>query len=323
MDSFTDFAFNEEYKRLIAVGDKLAEVEALIDWKKFRPILESKKFRPILESMYTNRSASGGRPEADVIVMLKMLILQQWHGLSDQEIEKQCIDRISFRHFLKFPEYIPDSTTVWLFRKRIIDTNKEKEVWRELQRQLDSLGLKIKKGMIQDATFIHSDPGHAGADKPRGSEAKTRRNKDGTWAKKSGKSHFGYKLHTIIDTDYQLIRRFETTTATVHDNKVDLSRENEVVYRDKGYFGSKCCGYDATMQRAVRGRPLGIREILRNSRISAIRVTGERVYAVTKGVFKSGTTLVTTVKRVNLKMLFTAFGFNLYQLSTLRSKGVI
>ena len=79
MDSFTDFAFNEEYKRLIAVGDKLAEVEALIDWKKFRLILES---------MYTNRSASGGRPEADVIVMLKMLILQQWHGLSDQEIEK-------------------------------------------------------------------------------------------------------------------------------------------------------------------------------------------------------------------------------------------
>ncbi|ADI74109.1 transposase IS4 family protein [Methanohalobium evestigatum Z-7303] len=304
MDTFTDFALNEEYKRLIAVGDKLAEVEALIDWKKFRPILES---------MYTNRSASGGRPEADVIVMLKMLILQQWHGLSDQEIEKQCIDRISFRHFLKFPEYIPDSTTVWLFRKRIIDTNKEKEVWRELQRQLDSLGLKIKKGMIQDATFIHSDPGHAGADKPRGNEAKTRRSKDGTWAKKSGKSHFGYKLHTIIDTDYQLIRRFETTTATVHDNKVDLSREDEVVYRDKGYFGTNPQGYDATMQR----------EILRNSRISAIRVTGERVYAVTKGVFKAGTTLVTTMKRVNLKMLFTAFGFNLYQLSTLRSKGVI
>ncbi len=26
--------------------------------------------------------------------------------------------------------------------------------------------------MIQDATFIHSDPGHAKADKPRGDEAK-------------------------------------------------------------------------------------------------------------------------------------------------------
>jgi IS5 family transposase len=37
------------------------------------------------------------------------------------------------------------------------------------------LGLKIKKGMIQIATFIHSDPGHAKADKPRENEAKTRR----------------------------------------------------------------------------------------------------------------------------------------------------
>ncbi len=29
------------------------------------------------------------------------------------------------------------------------------------------LGLKIKKGMILDATFIHSDHAHAKADKPR------------------------------------------------------------------------------------------------------------------------------------------------------------
>jgi len=32
--------------------------------------------------------------------------------------------------------------------------------------------------MIQDATFIHSDPGHAKADKPRENEAKTMRNRD-------------------------------------------------------------------------------------------------------------------------------------------------
>jgi hypothetical protein len=34
--------------------------------------------------------------------------------------------------------------------------------------------LKIKEGLIQDATFIHSDPGHAKADKPRENEAKKR-----------------------------------------------------------------------------------------------------------------------------------------------------
>jgi IS5 family transposase len=49
-----------------------------------------------------------------------------------------------------------------------------------LQGQLDAKGLKVKKGVIQDATFITSDPGHAKADKPCGDEAKTRRSKDGT-----------------------------------------------------------------------------------------------------------------------------------------------
>jgi len=39
-------ALNEKYKRLQSVGDKLAEIESLIDWKPFRPILES---------MYNNR----------------------------------------------------------------------------------------------------------------------------------------------------------------------------------------------------------------------------------------------------------------------------
>ncbi|AFV23527.1 transposase [Methanolobus psychrophilus R15] len=314
MDDLTDFALNEEYKRLQSVGDKLAEIESLIDWKPFRPILES---------MYKNRTASGGRPEADVIVMFKMLVLQQWHGLSDAELERQCIDRISFRKFLGFPEYVPDSTTVWSFRKRISDNGKEKEIWDEMQKQLNALGLKIKKGMIQDATFIHSNPGHAKADEPRGKDAKTARSKDGTWAKKGGKSHFGYKLHTIIDKEYELIRRFETTTASVHDSQVDLSEVGEVVYRDKGYFGAVAKGFAATMQRAVRGHPLGINDVLRNERISVQRVPCERVYAVAKEVFKAGKVLVTNVERVNVKMLITAFSFNLHQLRTLKRKGTI
>ena len=52
---------------------------------------------------------------------------------------------------------------------------------------------------------------------------------------KNGKSHYGYKLHTIMDTDYDLIRRIDTTTANVHDSQVDLSEEGEVVYRDRGH----------------------------------------------------------------------------------------
>ncbi len=110
------FALKEEYKRLESVGDKLAEIDSLIDWKTFRIILES---------MYISKTVSEGRPETDVIVMFKMLVLQQWQELSDFELEKQCIDRISFRKLLVFLEYVPYSTTVWLFRERISENFKE------------------------------------------------------------------------------------------------------------------------------------------------------------------------------------------------------
>ncbi|AKB80757.1 Mobile element protein [Methanosarcina barkeri 3] len=36
MKNITDFALKEEYKRLEYVGDKLAEIDSLIDWKPFR-----------------------------------------------------------------------------------------------------------------------------------------------------------------------------------------------------------------------------------------------------------------------------------------------
>lgn len=191
-----------------------------------------------------------------------------------------------------------------------------------MQRQLDQKGLKVKKGVIQDATFITSDPGHASADKPRVNEAKTRRNKDGTWVKKNSKSHFGFKLQSKIDIDNGLIREIEVTTASVHDSQVDLSEPGEVSYRDKGYFGAPCKGFDATMKRSVRGHPIGIKDVMRNNRISKKRSPGERQYAVIKNIFKSGHTKVTTVGRVAVKMTFASIGYNVFQLLTLKKQGV-
>jgi IS5 family transposase len=314
MSSFIDFAFQEEYERVKRLGDRLSEIDKLINWEAFRPIVKD---------MYDNKSEKGGRPNIDEIVMIKTLVLQEWHGLSDPELERQIADRISFRKFLVFPETIPDFTTVWAFRERLNKKGKDKDIWKELQRQLDSKGLKVKKGVIQDATFITADPGHARADKPRGDEAKTRRSKDGTWTKKNSISYFGYKLHTKSDADFGLIRDIETTTASVHDSQIDLSKPGEVAYRDKGYFGAASKGYNATMKRSVRGHPIGIWDILRNKRISKKRAPGERPYAVIKNVFKSAHTLVTTVARVGVKMVFASVGFNLYQLMTLRKQGIV
>jgi IS5 family transposase len=314
MRNFVDFGLNEAYKRVAQLGDKLAEIESLLDWEAFRPIVAE---------LYNNKSERGGRPNIDEVLMIKLLVLQQWHGLSDPELEKQVADRLSFRKFLGFPQRIPDFTTVWRFRDRLAETGRDRAIWAELQRQLDARGLRVRKGVVQDATFITADPGHAKADTPRGDEAKTRRSADGTWAKKGTKSYFGYKVHSKVDTDFGLIRELETTTAAVHDSQVDLSDEGEVVYRDKGYQGTKCMGYSATMKRGARGHPNGIRDTLRNIRISKKRAPGERHYAVIKSVFNAGHVLVTTVERVKVKMIFTCLSFNLYQLCTLKRQGAV
>jgi transposase, IS5 family len=308
MSSFKAYIFREAYKETQKNGDKLAEIEKLVNWKAFTPIIQP---------MYTNQSPSGGRPNTDPVLMVKLLVLQAWYGLSDPELERQAGNRIDFMHFLGFPEKAPDYSTVWRFRERLAETGRDKLVWEELQRQLDAKGLKVRKGVVQDASFITSDPGHARTEEPRGEEAKTRRSRDGAWVKKGTKSVFGYKLHMKMDMDHGLIRELETTPANVHDSRVDLSRRGEVVYKDKGYFGVKSRGWDATMKRASRGHPLSIWDKLRNMRISRKRCPGERPFAVIKRVFGSGHVLVTTLDRVRVKLVFACLGFNLFQLGRL------
>jgi IS5 family transposase len=75
-------------------------------------------------------------------------------------------ERISFMAFLGFPDPIPDSRTVWLFKERMAKTGKDEMVWAEHQRQLYGMGLRVRRGTIQDATFIEAD--HGSSKKPRG-----------------------------------------------------------------------------------------------------------------------------------------------------------
>jgi transposase, IS5 family len=271
MNSLTMWAIRELSAK--QAQSRLQKISSSIDWV---PI------RHELDKMYDNKSERGGRPNCDAILMFKILILQQWYGLSDLEVERQMADRISFMSFLGFPDPFPDSRTIWLFRERMTRTGKDKAVWAELQRQLDAMGLKVKHGTIQDATFIEADPGSS--KKPRGEEAKARRSRDGTWAKKGEETHFGYKLHQKTDMDYCLIREIETTTASLHDSQVDLSIEGEVVLRDKGYFGVKAKGIDFTMKRRTTEKPLADLDKERNRLISSLRSPGERPHAVIKRV---------------------------------------
>jgi transposase, IS5 family len=121
---------------------RLSQISDLIDWF---PI------RQILDEMYDNKSEKGGRPNCDVILMFKIMILQQWYGLNDLEVERQMSDRISFMSFLGFPNPFPDSRTVWLFRERMANTGKEEVVWAELQKQLDAKGLRVSLTSVSES----------------------------------------------------------------------------------------------------------------------------------------------------------------------------
>ena len=312
MNSLKSFGLEIAYNDLVAnVTDPLSKIADVIDWDKFRDILETS---------YSNKNGKGGRPNFDVIVMLKILVLEEWYSLSDYAAEREIHDRLSFIHFLGNPESLPDAHTIWDFRERLVKHNLIDAIWTELQRQINAAGFTVKKGIMQDASFIEADPGHKPASYPREEQAKTRRSRDGTWAKKGNKSHFGYKMHTQEDVDSQIIRKVVTTTASVHDSQVDLSEEGKVIYRDRGYQGAKCKGYNGTMKRGARNHPITIKDILRNRRISKKRSLVERPYAVMKRIFKGGRVLVTTVERVSIKNMILCFCYNLMQLNTLREK---
>ena len=136
---YYEFIYNWMLKGLHAKQERsrLSQIPNMIDWAPFRQILEE---------MYDNKSEKGGRPNYDVILMFKILILQKWQCLSDLGIERQMADRISFMAFLDYPDPLPDSRTIWLFKQRIAESGKDGLIWSELQRQLVAMGLQVKCG---------------------------------------------------------------------------------------------------------------------------------------------------------------------------------
>ena len=325
--SFNQFILREQYQKVQGLGDRLDLMKRQIDWEAFRPIVAN---------VYRDNEQVGGRPHTDEVIIVRALLLQSWYGLSDEQLEYQCNDRLSFRAFLGFPESVPDFSTVWLARERLKEAGKDTAIWTELQRQLDEKGFTIAKGVIQDATFVEAERGRARQTREKKAEEdgkeiiytdkqRAHMDKDGTHTAKHGQVHYGYKMHLKSDVKHGLIRDIETTTAKDHDGKTNLvDKEDGKAYRDRGYcfFPLPEGVKDMTMQRAVRGRPLTEKEEERNRRISKIRSPGERPFAVMKEVFHDGVTYVTTLARVHLKNIFVCFAYNLYQLVTLERKRI-
>jgi len=261
--------------------------------------------------LFPTRTSNLGRPSYDKILMIKCLFLQSWYSISDEELEFQINDRLSFQQFLDFPESIPDYSTIWRFREELAEDDILDHLWDELKRQMSSNNIVIKSGQIQDASFIQADPGKKNSGMSnRGRKAKTSRSKDGSWTKKGKKSFFGFKSHIKIDADTKIITEVGVTTAKTHDGNIDLAKPNEIIYRDKCYSGSntKAKG-NASMKRGK----LTIREKLRNKRITKIRSRVEHPFGTMHRSFKAGRTKLTTIARVFVQQVFMCMAYNLHR----------
>ena len=316
--SLGSFEVEARYKRVSRLGDRLEELSALVDWAAFRSLLK-RVHAPVV---------GAGRPAYDCVLLFKMVVLQGWYGLSDEQLEYQVADRFSFQKFLGFPETIPDYTTVWQFREAVTKAGVEQELLDKLNRQLDAKGLRVKKGVIQDATVITADPG-----KKRIAELKNKADEgkgvsytpnqlshmdlDASNTCKNGQYKFGYKAHVKCDADHQLIKTVAVTTASVHDSQVHLEKKGDkAIWRDKAYFGEKLqCNdvKDCTSHKATRGHPLTERQRKKNKLFSKIRCLGERPFAVIKQVFHAGHVYVKTLERVTTQVFMRCIGYNIYR----------
>ena len=303
MNTLTNFALRDKFEKVKKLRNNLEQFNKILNWRKFLRFFPSK-------------SSFVGRPEYEKILMIKILFLQGTYGLSDEELEYQIHDRLSFQQFLSFPESIPDYSTIWRFREELTEGNIIEDIWSELQRQIMNHGIVIEKGVIQDAKFIHADPGktNSGID-GRGKEAKTSRSADGSWTNKGKKSYFGFKLHTKTDIKNKLITEISMTTAKVNDGQIDLAKPDEIVYRDMGYHarGTRA-KEDATMKN---GKYLSPKDIFRNKRITKIRCRGEHPYATMTRTLKAGCTKLTTTVRVYVQQTFVCIAYNLFRLKFL------
>ena len=99
------------------LGDPLERLNNHVDFEMFRTLLQ--------DSLTKESTGKGGRPPYDYVMMFKVLILQRFYNISDDQVEYQINDRMSFMRFLNLTiaDDIPDSKTVWHFRERLIDLN--------------------------------------------------------------------------------------------------------------------------------------------------------------------------------------------------------
>jgi transposase len=188
--------------KLSQLGDPLEKLGHGVDFEMFRLFLE--------EHLNNEPQGKGGRPPYDYVMMFKIIILQRFYNLSDDQVEYQINDRMSFMRFLhlSIADDIPDSKTVWHFRERLTDLDLVEDLFALFLKELERLNLIVNEGKIIDASFVEVPrqrnsreenkqikEGNIPERFEKKPHVKSQKDTDARWTKKNEVSFFGYKNH--------------------------------------------------------------------------------------------------------------------------------
>lgn len=315
-----DYGFFDQDIRLTKLselGDPLEKLNAHIDFEIFRDLL--------VTNLSKIAKGKGGRKPYDYVLMFKILILQRYYNVSDDQIEYQINDRMSFMRFLNLTiaDDIPDSKTVWNFREQLIDLKLVDELFNLFLKELEQLNLIINEGKIIDASFIEVPKqrnsrvenaeikaGNTPESFDENSNKKSQKDLDARWTKKNNVSYYGYKNHVKVDAKSKLIVKYEVTDASVHDSQVlenllDENDSDEDFHGDSAYSGENQRNIisqkemnDKTCKKGYRNNPLTEQEIATNREKSRIRSRVEHVFGFMEGSMNGMNLYAIGIKRV-------------------------
>lgn len=287
--------------------DRLGEIGRLVDWRAFEDVLS-----PI-------HASATGAPGYAPLTMFKVLLLQQWYRLSDPEMEEALDDRLSFLRFvgLSLEDAVPDHSTISRFRSHLIAHGLMEPLFAELERQLMSHRLIVRKGTLIDASVVQAAAAQPSAKQGQRSTV----DPEAAWARKGNRATFGYKMHIAVDRGSLLIRRRDLTPGNRNDCEPAaglICGDEAAVYADKAYDSATLRQALARrnirnriMQRGNKHHALPPAAHRRNRRLSPIRAPVEAVFGTLKRHYRMARLRYHGLVRNRLALTMACMAFNL------------
>ena len=107
------FDYQERKEALSQKATPLDRLNERMDWELFRVDLEG--------PLDYRCGPQGGRSPWCPVLMFKILVLQKYFDLSEEQTEFQILDRFSFQRFLGLDvgDDVPDKNSIWTFKERL------------------------------------------------------------------------------------------------------------------------------------------------------------------------------------------------------------